>query len=73
MGGNEDVPGSLDEVVPEIATILARGYLRYRNGRRLDRHPRSPEVRVSQLPASEPVAEKPLDPSGHRSPHVPTS
>lgn len=28
-------PDSLDEVISEIATILARGYMRHRNGRRL--------------------------------------
>jgi hypothetical protein len=35
MPANEHVPISVDEVISEIATILARGYMRYRNGRRL--------------------------------------
>jgi len=35
MPANEHVPISVDEVISEIATILARGYMRHRNGRRL--------------------------------------
>lgn len=35
MQANEHVPASLDEVISEIVTILARGYMRHRNGRRL--------------------------------------
>jgi hypothetical protein len=34
MPANEHVPVSVDEVISEIATILARGYMRHRNGRR---------------------------------------
>jgi len=35
MLANGHVPISLDEVISEIATILARGYMRHRNGRRI--------------------------------------
>jgi len=35
MQANEHVPASLEEVTSEIATILARGYMRHRKGRRL--------------------------------------
>jgi hypothetical protein len=35
MQANEQTQVAFDETVLEIATILARGYMRYRNSRRI--------------------------------------
>jgi len=59
-----------EKAVSELATILARGYLRHRKARRLDADPGCQDVHVPQLPDSEHVTEKPLDCPGHQSGHA---
>ena len=73
MPDNEHVPASLEEVISEIATILARGYMRHRNGRRLAPKSDTEAVHVAQVEESEAFTEKRLDVSGHRSLHSFTS
>ena len=73
MQANEHVPASLDEVISEIATILARGYMRHRKGRRLAPDSDGRVVHVAQVEESEAFTEKRLDSSGHRSLHSFTS
>lgn len=73
MPDNEHVPISLDEVISEIATILARGYMRHRNGRRLAPESNTEAVHVAQVEESEVVTSIRLDISGHRSLHSFTS
>ncbi len=73
MPANEHVPASLEEVISEIATILARGYMRHRNGRRLAPESDAEAVHVAQVEESEAFTEKRLDVSGHRSLHSFTS
>jgi len=73
MPANEHVPISLDEVTSEIATILARGYMRHRNGRRLAPESDTEAVHVAQVEESEAFTEKRLDIPGHRSLHSFTS
>ena len=67
MQSNEHIPGTLDEVVTEIALILARGYMRYRRGRQLALNSGSSANDVAQVEESEALTEKPLDSSAHRS------
>ena len=62
MQSNEHIPGTLDEVVMEIASILANGYMRYRRGRQLALDSNSPATDVAE---SEVLTEKRLDCSGH--------
>ena len=69
MPANEHVPISLDEVISEIATILARGYMRHRNGRRIAPDSGSGAEHVAQVEESEAFTEKRLDIPGHRSLH----
>jgi len=73
MPDNEHVPASLEEVISEIATILARGYMRHRNGRRIAPDSGSGAEHVAQVEESEAFTEKRLDVSGHRSLHSFTS
>jgi len=73
MPANEHVPVSVDEVISEIATILARGYMRHRNGRRLAPDSDGGAAHVAQVEESEAFTEKRLDVSGHRSLHSFTS
>ena len=73
MRENESVPASFDEVISEIATILARGYMRHRNGRRLAPDSGGGAAHVAQVKESEAFTEKRLDVSGHRSLHSFTS
>ncbi|MDY0044431.1 MAG: hypothetical protein RBS82_07150 [Syntrophales bacterium] len=73
MPANEHVPVSVDEVISEIATILARGYMRHRNGRRLAPDSDGGAALVAQVEESEAFTEKRLDVSGHRSLHSFTS
>lgn len=49
MQASEHVPASLNEVISEIATILARGYMRHRNGRRLAPDSDRRAVHVAQV------------------------
>ena len=73
MPANEHVPISLDEVISEIATILARGYMRHRDGRRIAPDSGSGAEHVAQVEESEAFTEKRLDIPGHRSLHSFTS
>ena len=73
MPVNEHVPASLEEVISEIATTLARGYMRHRNGRRLAPDSEGGAAHVAQVKESEALTEKRLDVSGHRSLHSFTS
>ena len=73
MPANEHVPVSVDEVISEIATILARGYMRHRNGRRIAPDSGSGAEHVAQVEESEAFTEKRLDIPGHRSLHSFTS
>jgi hypothetical protein len=52
MQANEHVPATLDEVIAEIATILARGYMRQRNARRLVPEPDDRTVHVAEIEES---------------------
>ncbi len=61
MPANEPVPISLDEVISEIATTLARGYMRHRNGRRIAPDSGGGAEHVAQVEESEAVMEKRLD------------
>jgi len=69
MQTNEHLPGTLDDTVSEIASILAQGYLRCRKGRRLASSAGGNRPYVAQVQESEAVTEKRLDSSGHRSLH----
>ena len=73
MPANEHVPASLEEVISEIATILARGYMRHRNGRHLAFDSDGGAAHVAQVEESEAFTEKRLDIPGHRSLHSFTS
>jgi len=73
MPANEHVPISLDEVTSEIATILARGYMRHRNGRRIAPDSGNGAEHVAQVEESEAFTEKHLDIPGHPSLHSFTS
>jgi len=73
MPANEHVPISLDEVTSEIATILARGFMRHRKGRHLAFDSDGGAAHVAQVEDSEALTEKRLDVSGHRSLHSFTS
>jgi len=73
MQANEHVPASLEEVTSEIATILARGYMRHRKGRRLAFDLDGGAAHMAQVEEYEAFTEKRLDVSGHRSLHSFTS
>ena len=66
MPSNPPIPYALDDVVAEIASILAQGYLRHRK-----RRPILPESGGEERKDedSQVVTEKRLDSSGHRSLH----
>jgi hypothetical protein len=67
------IPDTLDEVAVEIASILAKGYMRHQTGRRLPSDSRDSANDVAQVQESEAFTEKRLDFSGHRSLHSFTS
>lgn len=69
MQTNEHLPGTLDEAVAEIVSILAQGYMRSRGSRRLPPDSGSRADDVAQVEESEALTEKRLDDSGHRSLH----
>jgi len=73
MPANEHVPISLDEVISEIAAILAQGYMRHRNGRRIAPDSGSGAEHVAQVEESEAFTSIRLDIPGHRSLHSFTS
>ena len=66
MPSNPPIPHALDDVVAEIASILAQGYLRHRKRRRI-----SPESgsEAGKVEHSQVDTEKRLDSSGPRSLH----
>lgn len=66
MQSNKHIPGTLGDVTAEIALILARGYMRYRRGRRLAPDFGKSVDNVAQVEESEAITEKRLDCSGHR-------
>jgi len=63
MQTNEHLPGTLDEAVAEIASILAQGYMRSRRGRQLPPGSGSRVDDVAQVKESEAFAGKHLDDS----------
>jgi len=69
MPDNEHVPASLEEVISEIATILARGYMRHSNGCRIAPDSGSGAEHVAQVEESEAFTSIRLDIPGHRSLH----
>jgi hypothetical protein len=64
------ISDTLDEVAVEIASILAKGYMRHQTGRRLPSDSMDSENKEAKLIESEAVTEKELDSSGHRSLHA---
>mgnify|MGYP006306847699 FL=1 len=73
MQAETNIPDTLEEVTAEVVSILAQGYMRYRNGRRLPPDSENSEGNVAQVQESEAFTEKRLDVSGHRSLHSFTS
>ncbi len=73
MQAESNTPDTLEEVTAEVVSILAQGYMRYRNGRRLPSDSEDLEGNVAQVQESEALTEKRLDVSGHRSLHSFTS
>ena len=66
MPSNPPIPYALDDVVAEIASILAQGYLRHRKRRQI---PPESGGESRKAKYSQAVTEKRLDSSGHRSLH----
>ncbi len=66
MPTNANIPPTRDEVIAEIASILAQGCLRLRKSRRI-----SPEIgnEAGKGKYSQALTENRLDRSGHRSVH----
>jgi hypothetical protein len=73
MQAEINIPDTLEDVTAEVVSILAQGYMRYRNGRRLPADCQNSEGNVAQVQESEAFTEKRLDFSGHRSLHSFTS
>jgi len=73
MQAKTNIPDTLEDVTAEVVSILAQGYMRYRNGRRLPPDSENLEGNVAQVQESEAFTEKRLDVSGHRSLHSFTS
>jgi len=73
MQTNEHLPGTLDEAVAEIASILAHGYMRSRRGRRLPPGSGNRADDVAQVEESEAFTQKRLDDSDHQCLHSFTS
>jgi hypothetical protein len=73
MQAEINIPDMLEDVAAEVVSILAQGYMRYRNGRRLPPDSENSEGNVAQVQESEAFTEKRLDVSGHRSLHSFTS
>ena len=61
---------TLEEVTAEVVSILAQGYMRYRQGRKLPSNSKVSENSVAQVQESDAFTEKRLDLSGHRSLHA---
>lgn len=73
MHGKAHNPEPLDEVITEIASILAQGYMRQQKGRQLPSDSENSADNAAQVKESEAFTEKRLDVSGHRSLHSLTS
>jgi hypothetical protein len=73
MPKKEKLPHRIDETVAQIAAILARGYVRYKNNKRFGSNTKGRANDVKQFEESEAFTKKPLDSSGHRSVHAFTS
>jgi hypothetical protein len=58
MNAKEQIPAALDDVVQEIASILARGFVRYHSSRRLTLDPEGTEAHVTQPKESEKVTQE---------------
>ena len=66
MPSNPPIPHALDDVVAEIASILAQGYLRHRKRRHMSPESGSEAEKVEYFQV---VTEKRLDSSDPRSVH----
>ncbi len=66
MPPSTHVSNAVDEVVAEIASILAEGYLRHRKSREISSTSENERKKVKHYQV---FTENPLDPSGHRSVH----
>ena len=73
MQAETNIPDTIEAVTAEVVSILAQGYMRYRNGRRLPPDSENSEGNVAQIKESEAFTEKRLDVLGHRSLHSFTS
>lgn len=73
MQAETNIPDTIEALTAEVVSILAQGYMRYRNGRRLPPDSENSEGNVAQVQESEAFTEKRLDVSGHRSLHSFTS
>jgi len=71
MDNDDHLPTEPDEVVTEIASILARGCFRHLKSRRLLLSPEHSPITtdVAQVEESEPFTENRLDSSGRRGLH----
>ncbi len=70
MPSTTPIPSSVDEVIAEIASILAQGYLRHRKGQRISPKSGNESDKVED---SQVFRENRLDRAGHRSVHERTS
>lgn len=73
MQAETNIPDTIEAVTAEVVSILAQGYMRYRNGRRVPPDSENSEENVAQVQESEAFTEKRLDVLGHRSLHSFTS
>ena len=61
MLSKEDIPIELDEVAAEIASILAKGFMRRRKGARFGPDIGTERRNAADIEESETITEKPLD------------
>jgi len=61
MQSKQDIPVELDEVSAEIASILAKGFMRCRKGARFDPDTGAESRNAADIRESETITEKPLD------------
>jgi hypothetical protein len=67
MNNSEHVPMTPDDAVVEIASILAKGYLRHRKGRHIAADTVKSPHNLGKVTESVAVTENELDASGHHS------
>lgn len=67
MYDNEHVPITPGDLMAEIASILAKGYQRYRKGRHIAADSGSAPDNVAKVTESEAITENELDGSGQQS------